>query len=225
MREAIDVFTTGIEQHPNYAPFYRHRGHRYISIRRFDDAIADLKKAAELIEDVPDEIEQDGMPNDRNIPLTTTGFNVWYHLGLARYLTGDFEGALAAYRETDKFTRGYDDNIVAVTDWTYMILRRLNRPSEARAVLGRITPDMKIIENDAYHRRCLMYKGLIAPSDLLDVSDPSALTSATLGYGLGNWYLCEGNESKAVELFERITSGTDWPAFGFIAAEADLARR
>lgn len=33
-RQAIDVFTEGIEKYPQSAKLYRHRGHRYISLRR-----------------------------------------------------------------------------------------------------------------------------------------------------------------------------------------------
>ena len=47
---------------------------------------------------------------------------------------------------------------------------------------------------------------------------------ATVGYGLGNWYLYNGNPAKAKELFQKIVQGTFWPAFGFIAAEVELAR-
>ena len=224
LQEAIRVYTDGIAKHPKYAPLYRHRGHRYISVRQFDNAIDDLEVAAVLIEGKPDEIEPDGVPNSRNIPLTTTAFNVWYHLGLARYLKGDHEGALAAYRETMKYTQGYDDNIVAVTDWMYMTLRRLDRDEEATALLDRITPDMEIIENDAYYRRCLMYKGWIKPSELLDVENASGLDLATLGYGLGNWHLDYGDETKAIETFKWLISGNSRSAFGFIAAETDLAR-
>jgi tetratricopeptide (TPR) repeat protein len=224
MREALEVFSQGIEVHPEYAPLYRHRGHRYISLRQFGQAITDLEKAVALMGDVADAIEQDGMPNERNIPLTTTGFNVWYHLALARYLTGDFEGALDGYRKTMECTRGFDDNVVAVSDWMYMTLRRMGRDDEAAAVLERITPEMEIIENDAYHRRLLMYKGEIEPGELLNLEDATELDIATLGYGLGNWYLCNGDEVRATEVFERVVSGPYWPAFGFIAAEVDLAR-
>src|SRR5215213_5684617 len=55
-REAIDVYTRGLEKHPDEPRLLRHRGHRYISIRRFDLAIADLEKAARLIAGKPDEI-------------------------------------------------------------------------------------------------------------------------------------------------------------------------
>src|SRR5215217_1320487 len=47
--DAIAAYTRGIAQHPNEPRLYRHRGHRYITIRKFDVAIADLKKASQLI--------------------------------------------------------------------------------------------------------------------------------------------------------------------------------
>ena len=224
MNEAIAVYTTAIAGHPDCASLYRHRGHRYISVRRFADAEADLAKAARLIEGQPDQIEPDGMPNALNIPLTTTGFNVWYHLGLARYLQGDFEGALEAYRETLKFSRQHDDNLVATLDWMYMTLRRLRRDDEAEALLEPIASEMNIIENHAYHRRLLVYKGLLDSKQLLSAADASELDWATKGYGVGNWHLCSGETQRAVEVFERVVSGEYWPAFGFIAAEVELAR-
>ncbi len=225
MNEAIELYTRGIELHADYALLYRHRGHRYISVRRFDKAIADLERAAELIQNKPDMVEPDGTPNQQGVPLATTGFNVWYHLGLARYLTRDFEGAFIAFREAKKLGRGYDDNLVATTDWMYMALCRLGRDREAAALLDPIRPDMDIIENHAYHRRLLVYKGHVAPEDLLDVEAASELDLATLGYGLGNWYLCNGDRQKADRIFKRVTSGPYWPAFGFIAAEVELARK
>jgi len=224
MREAIDVFTRGIERHPDYAPFYRHRGHRYISVREFDKAIVDLEKAAVLIRGTPDEIEPDGMPNSRNLPLTTTGFNVWYHLGVARYFIADYEGAAKAFQETLNYTRGFADNLVAVTDWLYQSLRRLGRHSEAAALLADIRPDMDIIENRAYHRRLLMYKGLIDPRDMLLAKGASGLDFATLGYGVGYWYLHTGQIVSAMEIFQQVVAGPHWPAFGYIASEVELAR-
>ncbi len=224
MAKSIEHFTRAIELHPDEATLFRHRGHRYISVRRFDDAIADLQWAAELIRRKPDVIEQDGMPNDQGIPLTTTGFNVWYHLGLARYLTADFDGAFKGFGEAQKFGRGYDDNLVATTDWMYMALRRLGRDSQAADLLDRIHADMNIIENHAYHRRLLMYKGEISPEELLDVENASDLDLATLGYGLGNWHLYNGNREKADAIFRKVTAGPYWSAFGYIAAEVELAR-
>ena len=53
-RDAIAVFTAAIDRHPSDARLYRHRGHRYISVREFDRAIADLSKAASLVTGRPD---------------------------------------------------------------------------------------------------------------------------------------------------------------------------
>ncbi len=224
MNEAIAVYTEGIAKHPSYAPLYRHRGHRYISLRRFEDAEADLAKAARLIEGQPDQVELDGMPNELNIPLTTTAFNVWYHLGLTRYLQGDLEDALSAYEETLKFSLEHDDNLVATLDWMYMTLRRLGHDDEAESLLQPIHAQMRIIENHAYHRRLLMYKRELQPEDLLDGENAGTLDWATQGYGVGNWHLCNGQQDKARDFFEGVVAGDYWPAFGFIAAEVELAR-
>lgn len=224
IREAVNVFSLSVSIHPEHAPSYRHRGHRLISLRRFDAAIADLETAADLIEGKPDAVELDGAPNTLDIPLTTTAFNVWYHLALARYLKGDFEGALAGWRETMKHIGRFDDNLVAVTDWMYMTLRRLNRPAEAAALLKPISFDMDIIENHAYHRRVLMYKGMVSPTWLIDMDTASDLDVATLGYGLGNWYLYNGQTKRAAEQFKRIIAGPYWTSFGYIAAEVELVR-
>ncbi len=224
IREAVNVFSLSVSIHPDHAPSYRHRGHRLITLRRFDDAIVDLEKAAALIDGKPDAIELDGAPNALDIPLTTTAFNVWYHLALAHYLKGDFEGALAGWRETMKYVGRFDDNLVATTDWMYMTLRRLDRPDEAAALLEPITSDMDIIENHAYHRRVMMYKGLISPSRLIDPDRAGELDLATLGYGLGNWYLFNGETKEAVKQFKRIVAGPYWPSFGYIAAEVELTR-
>lgn len=105
-----------------------------------------------------------------------------------------------------------------------MTLRRLGRSAEAAVLLENIKPDMEIIENTAYHRRLLMYKGLLQPEDLLKTDNASELDVATYGYGVGNWHLYNGNREKAVEVFERVIAGPYWPAFGFVAAEVELAR-
>jgi tetratricopeptide (TPR) repeat protein len=223
-REAIDVFTAGIKVHPDYAPLHRHRGHRYITLRQFDRAIEDLQTAARLVQGQPEEVELDGMPNAKNIPLTTTAFNVYYHLGVAHYLRGDFNEAVVSFRVAGSHGRGYDDNLVAVTDWKYMCLRRLGRDREAAALLEPIKPDMEIIENKAYHRRLLMYQGLLRPEDLFNPTGATPLDIATQGYGVGNWHLYNGRKAESIEVFTKVVDGPYWSAFGYIAAEVELTR-
>ena len=224
-REAIDVFTEGIRKFPNDARFYRHRGHRYITLRRFDLAIKDFEKAAALIKGKPDEIEPDGQPNARRIPTSTLQFNIWYHLGLAQYLLGDYRAALASYRECLKVSKN-PDALVATSHWLYMTLRRLNRLREAAQVLEPIRPDLPIIENDGYHRLLLMYKGTTPIDSLLQdaLKQEGSPGSYSVLYGIGSWYLYNKRSDDARAIFQRMLSGDQWTSFGYIAAEADLKR-
>ena len=223
-RDAIDTYTKGIAKHPDEPRLYRHRGHRYITIRKFDLAVADLTKAAQLIAGKPDEIEPDGAPNPKGIPRSTLQSNIWYHLGLAHYLKGQFDRALEAYRSGMRVSRVNDDMLVATSDWLYMTLRRLKRDDEARAALEPITAQMDVIENMAYHARLLMYKGQRTPESVLNLNTADDVQIATQGYGVGNWYLVNGYRAKAKEIFDRVLAGRAWTAFGFIAAEADTQR-
>ncbi len=222
--EAITLFSRGIQIHPKNSRFYRHRGHRYLTIRQIDKAILDFRKAAALTKNQPDEIEPDGQPNRLNKPLSTLQFNIWYHLGLAYYLKGDFKHALTAYEECMRRSRNNDDSLVATSDWLYMTLRRLNRDAEARKILDPIHEKMEIIENTAYWNRLLMYKGLRTPGSVLDPKGADDLTIATQGYGAGNWYLYNQQPDKANEIFNRVLAGKQWAAFGYLAAEAEVAR-
>jgi len=223
-REAIAIYTRGLEKHPDHPKLLRHRGHRYISVREFDRAIADLRRAAELTRDSEDEIEPDGQPNAYNRPRSTLKGNIWYHLGLAYYLKGDFQNALQAFRECMTYATWNDDMLVATSDWLYMTYRRLGRVREAEQVLAPIRKEMEILENHSYHRRLLMYQGLLSSEELLDLENGDDLEIATQGYGVGNWYLYHGQPEKARKIFERVVAGGYWPAFGYLAAEADLAR-
>lgn len=221
--DAIAMFTRGIELHPDNAKFYRHRGHRYLSLRQFAKAQADFEKAAQLIKGQQDEIEPDGAPNPAGKPRGTLQFNIWYHLGLAYYLQGNYAKAHDAYVECMKVSNN-DDSVTATSDWMWMTLMRMNRKAEAAKVLERITPKMDILENGSYHRRLLMYKGLDTPEALLDTAKADDTTIATQGYGVGNYYFVTGDLAKAREVFLKVTSGGGWNAFGYIAAEADLQR-
>lgn len=221
--EAIEIYGSGITKFPREARLYRHRGHRYITLRKFDLAIADFQKAVSLIKGLPDEVEPDGQPNARNIPTSTLQFNTWYHLGLAQYLTGRNRSALHSYRECLKVSQN-PDSVVATTHWLYMTLRRLKRLTEAKRVLEPIRLGMDVIENDGYYKLVLMYKGEIAEDALLaeTLKQPDSPGSHSVLYGIANWHLYNGRRQQAVELLSRITSTNQWTSFGYIAAETEL---
>ena len=224
-KESIAIYTDAIAKYPKDARLYRHRGHRFITLRCFDDAIKDFEKAAKLIKGKPDEIEPDGMPNARNIPTSTLQSNIWYHLGLAHYLKGDFGSARKAYREAEKVSKN-PDMMVATTHWLYMTLRRLGREKEASESLAPITDNLEVIENADYYQLIKLYQGKLKPSDLLSGANQTAntLSNATVGYGVGNWYLYNGRRAEAEYTFRQIVLGIQWASFGHIAAEVELTR-
>ena len=223
--QAIQVYTEGLKLHPESYSILRHRGHRYISLRQFDRAIADLTRAAVLASDSELEIEPDGIPNKLNQPLTTIQWNIYYHLGLAHYLKGDNEMALEAYLPCYALSDNLDVK-VAVIDWMYMTLNRLGKPEEAAILIREVQPDWEMIENDSYFERIKMYQGMLLPDSVLNLNQTelSSLEVATQGYGIANYLLVTGDTIAATNLMAQIVAGENWAAFGFIAAEADLAR-
>lgn len=225
-KDAIKIYTDGITQFPSDARLYRHRGHRYITLRCFDAAIADFETAARLIRGKPDEVEPDGLPNARNIPTSTLQSNIWYHLGLAHYLKGDFARALTAYREAEKVSTN-PDMLVATTHWHYMTLRRLGRHKEAAVVLSKIKDDLDVIENGDYYKLLKIYKGQLHPDKVLEAfgSTSDSLSSASVGYGLGNWFVYNGRRAWVEKIFRQVTAGNQWASFGFIAAEVELKNK
>src|SRR5262245_30775223 len=156
-KQAVQIYTEGIEKFPDDPRFYRHRGHRLITLRCFDMAITDLKKAATLIKGKSDQIEPDGIPNARNTPTSTLQSNIWYHLGLAYYLKADFKSALDAYHQAEKVSKN-PDMLVATSHWLYMTLRRLGREKEASKVVASIRPDLDVIENGDYYKLIKLYQ-------------------------------------------------------------------
>lgn len=222
-REALKIFTDGIRRHPSDARMYRHRGHRYLTVREIDSAIADFEKAASLIAGQPDQVEPDGQPNARNVPTSTLHSNIYYHLALGYYLKGEFSRAADTWMKARDAVRNAD-NLVAASHWLYLSLRRAGRDAEAAAVLVPITANLDVIENGSYHQLLLMYKGERTPQEVLKGAGEGSGGSA-VRYGVSAWYLISGRRADATALWASILEGTDWAAFGHLAAEAEVAAR
>lgn len=222
-RRAILIFSEGVRKHPTDARMYRHRGHRYITIRDFDRAIEDYEIAASLIKGKEDKIEPDGAPNPAGIPVTSTHSNIYYHLGLAYYLKHDFENSLRVYTMGRDLGLN-DDNTASTTHWIYMNLRRLDRVDEAQAALDHISADMDIIEVHNYHKLDMFYKGEVPEEEIVN-ADPKIPAEASITYGAANWFLYNGDDDRAYDLMEQFMQTNLWGSFGYIAAEVDLRAR
>jgi len=199
-REAIATFTRGLAIEPDNALLLRWRGHRYLSVREFDRAYADLTRGA---------------------TLDSTIYGNWYHLGVVQYVRGDFAAAAAAFAMAQPIAPDAGE-LAGSTDWLWMSLSRAGRAADAKAMLDR-RPDNKPVDN-AYTRRLKLYRGEIGPDAVVTAADTDDVQLATLAYGLGNWYLIRGDKAQARQWFERSIASGGWPAFGFIASEAELRR-
>ena len=219
-RDAIQIYTEGLKRYPDDPRLLRHRGHRYITVRQMDLAIADLERAASLIAGRPTEVEPDGQPNARNIPTSTLQSNVWYHLALARYLKGDYGGAAEAWQKARDAVDN-PDNLVAASHWLYISSRRAGRPAAVlETILAPVRADLDVIENGSYHSLLLMYKGERTPEQILASAGAGSGGSA-VRYGVGAWHFVNGRKDEARRIWDEILRGPDWPSFGFIAAERE----
>lgn len=223
-REACAIFTIGAEKYPEDPRFPRHRGHRFITLRLFDRAIEDFELAQSLMDESANEIEPDGIPNDRNQPVSSLQTNVWYHLGLGYYLIGEYEKAMEAY---EKGINAWDipDNYASFANWYYQTLRFLGKEDEAKKLIEKASPDMDLIENGMYNDLLLMYRGDIPTEDMeARLAEMGELGLVTIGYGIAAWYLINEEKDKAAKLLRDIVSIEGWAGFGYIAAEAMYKR-
>lgn len=218
VNDAIAVYKRCTELAPDHPVFFRRLGHRYISARRFDEALKALEKAAELNKDFwpADKLEEQswGAYNWRH------EFDIRYHFGLAYYLKHDFTNAAKQYRLCLEAAR--DDNAkIAAINWLYFSLSRDGKNDEAAELLDMVTPDMEVTSNFTYHNLMLFAKGVINEDELLNQDRYGRLE--TVAYGLAAHYLTIGELEGANEILEMIVQESHWTGFGFIAAEAELA--
>jgi len=219
--ESIEVYTMGLGRFPESYALLRHRGHRYITIRQFDKAIEDLTRAAFYVRDVDLEIEPDGIPNRLNKPLSNNKFNIWYHLGISYYLQGNFDKAISSFKKCMEASNN-NDLIVATTNWFYMTYQKIGNTEAAQELLKTIDPKIRPIENQKYLDLLLLYKGINLPGKLLNNNTNSNNSiDPTVGYGLGSWYLNQGQVETAKDIFEQVLRNPAWDAFGYIATEVE----
>lgn len=218
--KAIEIYSKGIELYPEESRLYRHRGHRFISLRKYDQAINDLQKAARLIEGKKNKMEEDGLPNAQNIPISSQHGNIWYHLGLAYYLKHEYQKSFDAYIKC-RASGNNDDNIVSSTHWLYMNQRKLGNIELANQMLLPIKNEANIIENKSYHDLCRFYKGLIPLDSLVNTKKGNPSSDAIL-YGLANWHFYTNNKTRAQNMMNEMMESNAWSSFGYLAAESDI---
>ena len=222
--DAIATYQAGEALHPKDGRFARHIGHRLISLRRFDEAEVAFERAVRLTAAEPDTVEPDGLPNDAGVPTSTLKGNIWYHLGLARYLQGDFAGAARAYEGAAALAHN-PDAAAAARYWLYLSLVRAGDQPSADKALAAVNADWSLIENGVYHELSLCLRGdADCEAILKKARSADGVEYATPAYGVAMARLLTGDVDCATALLQEIADSDSGASFGRLAAEADLAR-
>ncbi len=221
-REAIELYDRAIQLAPEDWRPYRYRGHRHISLREFPDAVTDLEKARELA------------------PLN---WDVAYHLGLAYFLAGRFGDASEEYlrclgmaqdaeaeaAQSEGFrscsqNASDQESRVAMTEWAVRAALRAGLDGVASELLSGIPGGLVVSENLAYYHDLLFYKGDMTAEELLNPGPDGPYRRETVGYGVANWFITQGDTARAIALLEELVQDRWWPGFGRISAEVELFR-
>jgi len=224
-REGIATFTMGLEKYPEDAELYRHRAHRFLTLRLFDHAVTDSILSIKYMMKAPDKIEYSGIPIHETLEIYSLYTNTYYHLGLTYYAQNELEKAEKTFQNLMDVAMN-DDHIIMGAYWRHMILHRLGRKMKADDLLATIQADMDVIVAPNYHQVLLAHKGEMDPEDILKKGrEESHLGITASGNGIANYYLIHGDKDKYIEILREVVSTDAWSGFGYIIAEADLKRQ
>ncbi|MBR2174588.1 tetratricopeptide repeat protein [Sphingopyxis sp.] len=214
--DAVDAFSAGIEQFPNSYKLYRFRARDLTRARRFKEALADYKKALELMGDTPDSFEPDGMPNPIGLTISTYRGNILYYHAQTSFATGDYpavvDGMAKSLAVMPDFTR--DDMHIGTAYWTYLAYRKMGQHDKARAAINEIEPGLKLIENFTYYQAVQIMQGRLDPAGFKDTRD------STIKFAIAMERRFAGDERGAKALLTEIVRENPqghWPS------EAELA--
>lgn len=201
--EAIHACSESVRLNPGDSEALRDRGHYYLNIGRVEPALADLRRAESL---------------------TKTDRGVYYHLGLAHYLRGDFGAAATAYEGCVR-TSDEEGARVECQAWLYPSLRRAGRTADAGTLLRSIAEGPLGGHPGNYLDRLLLFAGRRTEQEVeATMSAEGALSATTVGYSIGLWHLLEGRPSQARAYFDRVVATGYTTSWGYRAAASELQR-
>ncbi|MBY0503248.1 MAG: hypothetical protein K2X03_05040 [Bryobacteraceae bacterium] len=217
---SIAIYTKAIAAFPADPRPYRMRGHRYLSLRKFDLAIVDLEKARSL---------------------APSSFEASFYLGLSYYFSQKYGDAANEFArcvnmagKPDEFAKSLPTGMVGcatlpqtpeflmgLADWHYRSLRRAGRSGEAKELLASIKDGLQVRANESNYRDLRFFQGKLSEKELLEQTG-IAYTNAASAVALH--HLMGGKVGEGCTLLRKLSRDSNWSSFGVIAAEVELTR-
>ena len=219
---AIDAYSKGMASYPDSYKILRHRAHRYLSTRKVDSALADLEKALVLIANSTEEA-MEYYPNGK--VKGTYEYWIWYHLGIGHFLNRNFEKANEAFSKCLQLSITAKNRVGAV-DWLYNSYHKAGKPDMAQEVIDAYTFEEDLDLKYPYSQRVMLYKGDKKAEDFEFISKPSSEWTGvemTVAYGIGSWYVFNGDLEKGKSLFNKVVELPYWNAWAYLLAEKEVA--
>ena len=221
--ESIDTYTEGVEKFPKDYRFLRLRGQRYLSVRKFELGLADLKKAAKMV---------------------PTSFDAAYYLGLAYYFTGDHAQAAAEFWRCEEQMkrplkeqtnlmggrsceglRDEENGRIPLQYWRYLALRRAGLQAEAKKYLDeQVNPLLTITVTKPFYEALLFFKGVKEINEMMAGANEGSRDFLTRSSGVATFLFTEGERAQACALWARNAMDQNWDHLGVINAESEYWR-
>lgn len=204
--EAIEILSTMIKKDPDDHLLYRHRGHRYLSISCFDEAVEDLKFS---------------------LKIEPSYWKNWYYLGMISFFKGDYEAALTNFDRAMEIEGPESSHCGAIINWEFVTLSHLDQRNSEKAnkIMSYIVPG-KCNEKSAYVNMILMNKGLKNFDEVARLMEESDdIDYPTYGYGLAAYCYYTGDKDKSKKILNYlIDNAKGWYTLGYKACEAEKKR-
>lgn len=217
--DSVESYSYGVRQFPKDVRFLQMRGRRYLALRKFDLAVADLEKA---------------------YAVASKTYNVSYYLGIAYYMNDQHEKAAAVLgacesqmtkpsggNENFHGMRGCDslredlDTRAAMIYWRYLALRRAGKMAEAKKYLDEASPLWQLKDGKPFWEALMYFKGVKELNEVLAGANEGGSAFLTRSSAAAVYLFTEGERKQACGIWQRNAMDTNWDRLGVILAEVE----
>lgn len=202
--KAIEEYSRLLARSPFDYLIYRYRGHRYLSLSKYNQAAADLELACRI---------------------NPFYWKSWYYLGMISYYNIEYQQALYYFNQSLNFI-GKDTNYIsAIVNWTFLCLCHLDQKEQAQKLLNPFTKNGDE-GHQVYPNLILLHNGQKTSSEIEAIFNSGELSDTSyisFGFGLAKFYYFNNEKEKAKHILVKLLNeGKAWYALAYKACESDI---